>query len=79
MQGQVDYLQTLGNDSFIVGSTTGQVAIYSLKTNSLTKVLINEGLSVYEMVYTNRSKRMSIACDGGMVMVYNMENYEKVG
>ena len=42
-------------------------------------MLINEGLSVYEMAFQMRSKKMVLACDGGLIMVYELENYEKVG
>ena len=51
MRGQVDYLAAIDNDTFIVGSTIGQVAVYSSTDNRLIKMLINEGLSVYEMAF----------------------------
>ena len=51
LRGQVDYLASIDNDTFIVGTTIGQVAIYNSTENKLTKMLINEGLSVYEMAF----------------------------
>ena len=51
MRGQVDYLASIDNDTFIVGSTIGQVAVYSSSENKMVKMLINEGLSVYEMAF----------------------------
>lgn len=51
MRGQVDYLSSIDNDTFIVGSTVGQVAIYNSTDSSLKKMLVNEGLSVYEMAF----------------------------
>lgn len=79
MRGQVDYLASIDNDTFIVGSTVGQVAVYSSLENKMIKLLINEGLSVYEMAFQQRTKRMILACDGGLIMIYNLENFEKVG
>ena len=51
LRGQVDYLASIDNDTFIVGTTIGQVAIYNSTENKLVKMLINEGLSVYEMAF----------------------------
>ena len=79
MRGQVDYLQSIDNDTFIVGSTVGQVAIYNSSDSSLKKMLVNEGLSVYEMAFQQRSKRMILACDGGLIMIYDLTNFEKIG
>ena len=42
-------------------------------------MLVGEGLSVYEVVFTNRAKRMALACDGGMALIYETESFEKVG
>ena len=42
-------------------------------------MLVDEGLSVYEVVVTQRAKRMALACDGGMALIYETENFEKVG
>ena len=42
-------------------------------------MLVSEGLSVYEAVLTQRAKRMALACDGGIALIYEIENFEKVG
>ena len=57
----------------------GQVAIYSSTDSRCIKMLINEGLSVYEMAFDRKSKRMILACDGGLILIYEIDNYEKVG
>ena len=54
MNGQVDYIMPINHDRLLVGSTVGQVAIYSNITNSIERSLVNEGLSVYEVVFSHR-------------------------
>jgi len=45
----------------------------------MVKMLIHEGLSVYEIAHSAKSKRISLACDGGLVMIFEIENFEKIG
>lgn len=42
-------------------------------------MLLNEGLSIYDLAVSSRSKRMALACDGGMALIFNTETFEKVG
>ena len=42
-------------------------------------MLINEGLSIYEAIYSPKRKRIVIACDGGLLMIFEVENFNKVG
>ena len=72
-------MQNIGYDAFLVGSTVGQVGIYSSVNNRLIKMLFSEGLSVYEMVHQPKTKRIALACDGGMVLLFETDAYEKVG
>jgi len=79
MQGQVDYMRAIGYDRYLVGTTVGSVAVFRTEDNSLIRMLVNEGLSVYEAAFTNRNQRMALACDGGIALIYEMENFERVG
>lgn len=45
----------------------------------MIKMLVNEGLSVYEAAFSNRKRRMALACDGGIALIYEMDNFERVG
>ena len=38
-----------------------------------------DGLIVFEMAFSPRAKRMTLACDGGQIMIFDLENFEKVG
>lgn len=31
------------------------------------------------MAFSPKAKRMSVACDGGQIMIFDLESYEKVG
>ncbi len=42
-------------------------------------MLVNEGLSVYEAAFSMKTRRMALACDGGLALIYELDNYEKVG
>ena len=42
-------------------------------------MLVNEGLSVYEVVFSLKVRRMALACDGGVAIIYDMDSFEKVG
>ena len=79
MSGQVDYMTPISHEHILVGSTIGQVGVFSSINNQLVRMLVDEGLSVYEVVVTQRAKRMALACDGGMALIYETENFEKVG
>jgi len=79
MQGQVDYMCAIGYDKYLVGTTVGSVAVYRTEDNTMIKMLVNEGLSVYEAAFSMRMKRMTLACDGGIALVYEMDNFERVG
>lgn len=49
MGGTVDFLQAISDQVFVVGSTAGKVAVYNSTSHHLIKVLVTEGLSVYEI------------------------------
>ena len=65
MNGQVDYLEQIGEHNYLVGSTQGQVCIYSTTTNELVKRMETHGLSIYEMSYHPQSRSLAIGCDQG--------------
>ena len=67
MTSQVDFLSVVGENHFIVGSTTGQVAVYNSHSHTMEKMLIDEGLSIYELCSPPRKNFIAIACDGGLV------------
>ena len=69
----------IGYDKYLVGTTVGSVAVYRTEDNTMIKMLVNEGLSVYEAAFSMRMKRMTLACDGGIALVYEMDNFERVG
>jgi len=50
MTGQIDYMTPINHETLIVGSTIGQVGIYNSSDHTLIKMLVDEGLSVYEVV-----------------------------
>ena len=50
MSGQIDYMTPINHDQILVGSTIGQVGVFSSVTNTLVRMLVDEGLSVYEVV-----------------------------
>ena len=72
-------MTAVGYDAYLVGTTVGQIAVYSNDDNRLIKMLVNEGLSVYEAAFSMKTRRMALACDGGLALIYEMDNYEKVG
>jgi len=79
MAGQVDFLMPIGHEAILLGSTVGQIAVYSSIDGSLLRILVEEGLSIYEAVFSMRVKRMALACDGGMALIYELDSYEKIG
>ena len=79
VQGQIDFVGSVGDNHFVVGSTVGMVIVFDMLTLAPVKTLVQEGLSVYELAYSSRSKRMSLACDGGLVTIYDVNDYEKLG
>jgi hypothetical protein len=46
MPGQVDYLAIIGESHFIVGSTGGQVHLFSMNSQKLSKRLPTDDLSM---------------------------------
>ena len=79
MNGQVDYLSPLGESHFLVGSTQGQVCIYNNQTQTLSKQLDTGGLSIYEMAYTAKGKRLAVGCDEGLINIYDLDAHDRVG
>ncbi len=75
MSGQVDYMTAVGYDAYLVGTTVGQIAVYSNDDNRLIKMLVNEGLSVYEAAFSMKTRRMALACDGGLALIFELDNY----
>lgn len=53
--------------------------MYNTMTHQLVKMIISEGLSVYEVAVSTASGKFCIACDGGLVIIYEIENFEKLG
>ena len=45
----------------------------------MLKKLLNGGLAVYECATALKARRMALACDGGTVLLYETQTFEKVG
>ena len=72
-------MSTIGTEYIVVGSTEGQIAVYNMQ-GKLQKMLTDQdGISLFEVAHTQRGMRMALAIDGGLIQMYEIENFEKIG
>ena len=37
------------------------------------------GLSIYEMAFTAKGKRLAVGCDEGLINIYDLDAHDRVG
>jgi hypothetical protein len=79
MPGQVDYLALIGESHFLVGSTGGQVHLFSMNSQKLSKKLPTDDLSMVVHAVSPRAQRLAIGCEEGAVMIFDLNSHERVG
>ena len=79
IEEQVDFIQAVGLEYLIVGSTKGSVYVYSLSDFEYVKRLETEEHSVYDVATTPDLELLAIGCDGGHLYIFNMQSLDLEG
>ena len=71
-------MQSIGEQTILLCSTSGKIIVYNTRQHKVEKVLQESGNTVFYVTFTQRGKRIACAFDSGEIVIYDYLSFEKV-